>query len=54
MHLGAPFESKKDYQIVAAPTNFIIDQQGRIVYSDFTVDAENEQMLTLMIESMMK
>ncbi|WP_185211741.1 TlpA disulfide reductase family protein [Sphingobacterium mizutaii] len=52
--LGASKEIKRDYQIVAAPTNFIIDQQGRIVYSDFTVDAENEQMLTLMIESMMK
>ncbi|SDK95350.1 Thiol-disulfide oxidoreductase resA [Sphingobacterium mizutaii] len=52
--LGASKEIKKDYQIVAAPTNFIIDQEGRIVYSDFTVDAENEQMLTLMIESLMK
>lgn len=52
--LGASKEMKKDYKIYAAPTNIIVDQEGRIVYSDFMVDSDNEQMLTLMLESLIK
>jgi thiol-disulfide isomerase/thioredoxin len=31
------------------PTNFIIDQDGRIIFSDFRIDTSNEDMLELMI-----
>lgn len=32
-----------------APTNYLIDQKGRIVFSGFRIDAENERTLELMI-----
>jgi len=34
----------------AAPTNFLIDQAGRIVFSDFMIGAENETHLKMMID----
>jgi hypothetical protein len=37
------------------PTNFLIDGQGRIVFSDFVIhDAAGERMLHLMIASMLE
>ena len=33
-----------------APTNYLIDQKGRIVFSGFRIDAENERTLELMIK----
>ncbi|WP_316788728.1 redoxin domain-containing protein [Pedobacter frigoris] len=33
----------------AAPTNFLIDQQGRVVFSNFRTDGDNEDDLELMI-----
>ena len=34
----------------AAPTNFLIDQNGRIIFSDFMIGAENETHLKMMID----
>ncbi|EDM36275.1 Thiol-disulfide isomerase and thioredoxin [Pedobacter sp. BAL39] len=34
----------------AAPTNFLIDKNGRIVFSDFMIGAENETHLKMMID----
>ena len=45
---------EKAYKVRGAPTNFLIDQKGRIVFSDFMIqDAKAEQMLELMISSML-
>jgi len=32
------------------PTNYLIDQKGRIIFSNFRIDAENERTLELMIK----
>ncbi len=34
----------------AAPVNFIIDQNGRIIFSNFSIHAENESHLKMMID----
>lgn len=34
----------------AAPTNFLIDQNGRIIFSDFFIHAENETHLKMMVD----
>lgn len=34
----------------AAPTNFLIDQNGRIIFSNFFIHAENESHLKMMID----
>jgi thiol-disulfide isomerase/thioredoxin len=41
--LAAPF----------APSNYLIDQQGRILFSDFTISTENERSLELMITELL-
>ena len=42
------------YHVRGEPTNFLIDQQGRIVFTDFSItNAKSERMLTLMIQSML-
>lgn len=33
-----------------APTNYLIDQKGRIIFSNFRIDADNEKTLELMIK----
>lgn len=45
--------AKEVYHVRGEPTNFLIDREGRIVYSDFMIDANNERMLELMINSML-
>ena len=37
----------------AAPVNFLIDQEGRIIYSNFRIDGQNEASLELMINSVL-
>jgi thiol-disulfide isomerase/thioredoxin len=37
-----------------APTNYLIDQEGRIIYSNFMIHGDTERMLELMIESMLR
>jgi len=45
---------EKSYKVRGEPTNFLIDQEGRIVFSDFMIqDLKAEQMLELMISSML-
>lgn len=38
----------------AAPVNFLIDQEGKIIFSKFRTDASNEETLEEMISSMIK
>ena len=39
---------------VGAPTNFLIDQRGRVIFSDFKIDDKNERTLELMINELLK
>jgi len=36
-----------------APTNYLIDRKGRIIFSNFRIDTENEKTLELMIKEML-
>lgn len=36
-----------------APVNFLIDKDGRLIFSDFSIGAENEEDLELMIEMLL-
>ena len=38
----------------AAPKNFLIDENGKIIFSDFRTDASNEATLDMMIRSMLE
>ncbi|MVN23370.1 TlpA disulfide reductase family protein [Mucilaginibacter arboris] len=42
-------KAKGNLEASGAPTNYLIDQKGRIVFSGFKIDAENEKTLELMI-----
>jgi thiol-disulfide isomerase/thioredoxin/Tfp pilus assembly protein PilF len=41
------------FHVRGCPTNFLIDQAGRIVYRDFRIDDGNEVLLQRMIESLL-
>lgn len=41
---------KGNLKAFGAPTNYLIDQKGRIVFSNFRIDASNEKTLELMIK----
>lgn len=45
--------AKDVYNVRGEPTNFLIDQDGKIVYSDFMINSDNERMLELMINSLL-
>lgn len=51
---GNPKWAKEAYSVKAEPTNFLIDQQGKIVFSNFRIDEGNERTLYLMIESLLQ
>ncbi|MNJ87442.1 Thiol-disulfide oxidoreductase ResA [compost metagenome] len=38
----------------AAPANFLIDKQGRLIFSDFRTDGDNEEDLEMMISMLIK
>jgi len=38
----------------AAPTNFLIDKSGRIIFSDFMIGAENETHLKMMVDLLLE
>jgi len=40
------------YHVRGEPTNFLIDKEGKIVYTDFMINGNNEHMLELMINSL--
>lgn len=42
------------YKVVVNPMNFIIDKEGKIAYSNFMINGDNERMLELMLESLIK
>lgn len=50
--LGGTDEMVKAYGVHAYPTNFIIDQDGKIAYEGFMIGGTNETMLELMIRSL--
>ncbi|HSZ35213.1 MAG TPA: redoxin domain-containing protein, partial [Puia sp.] len=43
----------KDYNVQGEPTNFLIDKDGKIAYTDFSIDANNQRTLELMISSLL-
>ena len=45
--------AEETYHVRGEPTNFLIDQNGKIIYSNFMINANNERMLELMISSML-
>jgi len=45
--------AQKTYNVRGEPTNFLIDGEGRIVFSNFTINGDNEHMLELMISSLL-
>ena len=48
-----PKRDKGNLKSPGAPTNYLIDQEGRIIYSNFMIHGDNERMLELMIDSML-
>ena len=36
------------------PQNYLIDQKGRVIFSDFRIDESNEDMLDLMIKELLE
>ena len=42
-----------DYKVQGEPTNFLIDKDGKIAYSDFSINANNQRTLELMISSLL-
>ncbi|MGO4294034.1 redoxin domain-containing protein [Chitinophaga sp. RAB17] len=42
------------YKVRGEPTNFLIDQKGQLVFTDFRIDGSNERTLELMIGSVLK
>jgi thiol-disulfide isomerase/thioredoxin/TolA-binding protein len=43
----------KDYGVQGEPTNFLIDQNGKIVFRDFRINGNNHRTLELMINSLL-
>ncbi len=43
----------QQYKVPGQPANFLIDGAGRIVFSNFLINGNNERMLELMIASML-
>lgn len=52
--LGGTEDMVKSYGVRAYPSNFIIDQEGKIVFSGFMIGSESEDMLTLMLETLIQ
>jgi peroxiredoxin/TolA-binding protein len=50
---GSSDWAKETYKVRGEPTNFLIDQNGRIVFSDFRIDVNNEQELEMMINEIL-
>jgi thiol-disulfide isomerase/thioredoxin len=40
--------------VQSVPENFLIDQRGRVIFSDFQIDYKNERTLELMIKELLK
>ena len=48
---GSSEWAEKTYHVRGEPTNFLIDQNGKVIYTDFMINGNNERMLELMIRS---
>ncbi|MBC9933026.1 redoxin domain-containing protein [Chitinophaga qingshengii] len=46
--------AQKDYKVRGEPTNFLIDQNGQMVFTDFRTDGSNGRTLELMISSLLE
>ena len=46
-------ETTKDYGVRGEPTNFLIDQNGRVVFKNFFIEGNNHGTLELMINSLL-
>ncbi|WP_167018094.1 TlpA disulfide reductase family protein [Chitinophaga sp. Cy-1792] len=46
--------AEKNYGVYAAPQNFLIDQDGKIIYKNFRINEKNHRTLELMILSLLK
>jgi thiol-disulfide isomerase/thioredoxin len=44
----------KNYQVQGEPENFLIDQDGKIIFKDFRIDNTNRRTLELMISSLLQ
>ena len=49
-----PFKDKGTLQALGAPTNYLIDEDGNIIFKNFIIGDHNERTLELMINEMMK
>jgi peroxiredoxin len=47
-------EVSTEYHVVANPANFLIDKEGRVAYSNFMIDGDNERTLELMFQSLLE
>lgn len=53
LHGTTQFETKA-FGINSQPANFLIDQNGEIIFSNFDINADNEDTLKLMIELLLR
>ncbi|HEY5327790.1 MAG TPA: redoxin domain-containing protein, partial [Mucilaginibacter sp.] len=51
---GNPEFARKNYGIRAEPGNFLIDKDGKIIFSRFLIDNANQRTLELMISSLLQ
>lgn len=47
-------EKQGNLVAIGAPTNYLMDQNGRIIFKNFRVDNNNERVLEIMIEEMLE
>ena len=45
---------KKNLSAYGAPTNYLIDKEGRIVWSDFQIGSGNQRSLEIMLEELLE
>lgn len=44
---------QRDYAIMGAPSNYLIDKNGKIAYRDFRINETNHESLEMMINSLL-
>ncbi len=48
-----PAWKKGNLSVIGVPANYLIDQKGRIIFSNFQINAQNKRMLELMISELL-
>ncbi|QJD96680.1 redoxin domain-containing protein [Mucilaginibacter robiniae] len=51
---GSSEFARKNYGVQGEPENFLIDQDGKIIFKDFRIDNSNHRTLELMISSLLQ